>query len=197
VIDHFEYTDDETARLIWKWVSSGQMTITMDTAVHAAGGSTRSMRIHSDIPAGDPRYGQAFNVFMRGVQDLSAYEQLLFWARTATRASPPYGGELSIELVETDSSDRQEVWRNTRWFGNSSGEWITINLVAGTNVPDDPWKQEYSDKFVIPTWHSPVDGILDLTRITEIRIIPLTTQEDVQNGYTQFDLWVDEMAVVE
>lgn len=193
VIDRFEYMDNETARLIWKWVSSGQMNVTVDTTVHAPG-STRSMRIHSDIPSSGTRYGQAFNVSILGVQDLSAYSRLRFWARTAPL--PPYGGELSIELVETDPvSGTQEVWRNTRWFGNSNGAWVIIDLAAGANVVADPWDPAYSDTFVVPRAEDFVDGVLDLTRITEVRIIALTTLEDAQDGYTEFDLWVDEMTV--
>jgi len=196
VIDRFEYMDSETARLIWKWVSSGQMNITMDATVHAPGGSTRSMHIHSDVPSSDTRYGQAFKVFIPGVQDLSAYNRLRFWARTAPATFPPYGGELSIELVETDPvSGTQEVWRNTRWFGNSDGEWITITLAAGTNIVADPWDPVYRNTFVVPRDEVFVDGVLDLTRITEIRIIALTTREDSYAGHTVFDLWVDEMTV--
>jgi hypothetical protein len=194
VIDHFEYADKETARVIWKVVSSGQMNVTMDTTVHAPG-SARSMHINSDIPYSTARYGQAFNVFIPGVQDLSAYSHLRFWARTASATLPPYGGELSIELVETAVNGAQEVWRNTHWFGNSSGAWITIDLAAGANVVADPWDPTYSDTFVVPRIEDFVDGVLDLTRITEVRIIALTTLEDAQDGYTQFDLWVDEMTV--
>jgi hypothetical protein len=98
--------------------------------------------------------------------------------------------------VETDpNTGNQEVWRNTRWFGDSEGAWIEINLQAGSSVPADPWDLTYSDVFVVPRAEVFVDGVFDLTRITEIRVIPLTTSEAAQDGYTEFELWLDEMTV--
>lgn len=185
-IDHFEYADNETARLIWKWVSSGLMNITMDSTIHAPE-SSRSMRIFSDVPAGTGRYAQVANVFLTGVQDFSGYNSLRFWARTANG-----GGEVSIELVETDPvTGHKETWRNTRWFEQTGGQWISIPLVAGASVPADPWLPKYANAFVVPPYGSYGDGILDLRHITEIRIMAASTDPNV----SIFNVWVDEMTL--
>jgi hypothetical protein len=191
MLDRFEYGDDVTARLIWKWISSGRMNVTSDALVYAPGGSTRSLHIASEVPAGADRFGQAFNIFVNGVQNFNPYRQLRFWARTAPRSSPPYGGELSIELVEASG----EIWRNTRWFGNKDGQWINIDLVAGSSSVADPWNPAYQNSFVVPQPESFVNGLLELGGIAEIRVIALTTREDAQQGRTGLDLWVDEMSL--
>jgi hypothetical protein len=89
----------------------------------------------------------------------------------------------------------QETWRNTRWFKADAGAWVSIDLAAGANLPADPWDPQYHTVFVVPPYGSFVDGILDLSQITEIRIIALSMPEDAQNGYSEFDLWVDAMTV--
>ncbi len=191
VIDRFEYQEDATASLIWKWAASGQISITSDAAIQAPN-SSRALHIHSAIPPDAERFAQVGNVFINGVQDFRAYDQIQFWARTANQ--PPYGGELSLELVETDpASGAQEIWRNTRWFGSPAGSWVSVELRAGSNLPADPWDAAYADVFVVPNLESFQDGILDLSRITAIHIIPLTTNEASQNGYDELEIWIDEM----
>lgn len=193
VVDHLEYFDAYTARLIWRWAASGEMRILTSADIHAPG-SAHSLHVWSQIPAGAARYAQVAHVFLAGPQDWSPYHQLRFWARTANQA--PWGGELSVELVETDpATGVQEVWRNTRWFGDSTGRWITITLAAGSATPADPWDPHYADRWVVPPGGQYQDGVLDLTRITEMRLLPLTTQAAAQVGYTEWHLWVDEMTV--
>lgn len=194
VIDHFEYLDDDILRIIWRSASSGQVVIFSDASTHApVPGSTRSMRIEAHVPTADDRYAQVCTNFLNGPLDFSPYHHLDISVRGDGVNAPPYGGEFSIMLIEWDAAVERndgEKWQSSRWFNRTSSWSTPLSIGLSGSGQGDPW--DHPNDFIVPSWETRYDGVLNLHSIKGVCIKALTTNQSSGN-YPDFSVWVDEL----
>jgi hypothetical protein len=187
--DEFEYETDEDLNTVWEKVVSAGGRISLTTSSEHAPilGSTKSAKIVTCIPDATPRYEQIQTFFKP--TDWQDKNQLVIWVKGDGFDAEPWGGELSICVIDGGSPE-DEVWQSTRWFKRTNG-WtkITINLQGATLAQGNSW--DHPNDFVIPTWETVRNGKLDKDKIKGLYIKSLTTTEWLEKGYLEMTLYVD------
>lgn len=196
LIDDFEYLSDQPPAFdrVWMARSSGLVSYTPVTSTHAPlAGSATALAISTTIPfTATPRYEQLAYTFGRP-QNLTSYRSLELWVRGDQVNRPPYGGELSVVLVDSDG----EPWQSTRWLNRNSGtkktdgwEQVRIALTNTGVVTDNPWF--HPADFVLPPWTEAPDGNrrFDLDQISGIWVKTLTA-----NTTPDMQVWLDDVRV--
>ena len=198
VLDAFEYANDDDVRFVWKTLRelTGTIALAMDTAVKApVPSTTRSMRVDADIPCQAGGLAEIDNYFLGGPLDLTGYRSLELWVRGDQIDQLPYGGELSVILIDADG----ERWQSTRWMDRMSGAnapalrngWDRVILsLTSAGVGLDPWY--HPADFVLPPWEPVVNGRLDLPAVQGIAVKSRTTDEHCAVHPRQV-IWLDAL----
>ena len=187
LLDSFNYNSQDKLDQAWQVSKSSNARVTLSTG--QGDGNKRAMLISTDLPCADGRYAIVMHRYNPPI-DLRSFKILKFEFKGDQLKDPPYGGELSVLLLDA-SSTPEEVWQSTRWF-DRTWFWNAIQIsLIGAASQGDPFKHPMN--FVIPAWEKIVDGKLDLSHIAGVGFKLNTTCD--QYNYSSMSGWIENLVV--
>ncbi|CAN2040472.1 exported hypothetical protein [Candidatus Magnetomoraceae bacterium gMMP-15] len=179
LVEDFDYEDKRMLNRDWK-VTLGDNSIVYDTSLSSNGADNKSLELETSLPALTEavRWGEITKTFCN-TQDWSGYSSILISYRIISDFNRYSGKEISVGIVDK-GSENEELWMKSGWYENfNSWEYINIPLIGISNQ-DDPWDKNLNG-FVVPEWSEKQNGILDLNRITKLKLRINTTGDDAEN----------------